>query len=131
MISTQLFSINFESDDFEKEIETSLNSNRFSLLIRCTRGKKLFLLDAILKIGRKEIDIVPKPISVETGLIRISLGHIPASNFKVYFRMYSVEKVSKVKVFLIDDTNEKILKTTPSGNKTKELSTKELWKSQI
>ena len=131
MISTQLMSFDFETDDFEKDIENALALPHFSFLLRSSPGRKLYLLDAILKIGNKEIDIVPKPIGSSTGTILIPLGHSPEPKFKVYFRIYAVEAVPKLRAFIIDDTSKKIVRATAGGTKIKSLKKKELWQGKI
>lgn len=131
MITTELLSIDFESEDFEADIQNSFGLPHFSFLLRSSTGRKLYLLDAILKTNENEIDIVPQPISTSSGSIRIPLGHGSKPNFKIYFRVYAVQDVPKIRAFIIDDTNEKIVKASPAGTKPKSLKKKGLWRGSL
>lgn len=131
MIINTLMSFGFEDDDFVKEIENSLQMNHYSFLLRSTKGKKIALVDAVLKIGRKETDIVPEPISSSTGFIGIPLGNSPHTDFKIYFRVYAYQTIPKAQAFLINDTTKKIVRATPAGDKKKSLVKKELWDEKV
>ena len=131
MITNTLMSFEFEDDDFEKEIENRLQMNHYSFLLRSTKGRKIALVDAVLKVGKKETDIVAEPISSKTGFIGIPLGNGSHTKFKIYFRVYAYEAIPKAQAFLINDTTKKIVRATPAGKNKKSLVKKQLWDDKV
>lgn len=131
-MSTKYFaSLDIDSSSFEKELENSLSGNNYLFLLKWIRGKKIILLDCSVKVGDYTYDIIKKPVLDSDGTISLNLGALQNSNFKIQFRVYAVEPIPKMKAFVIDLTNQRKIKTTPTGNGTKKLIKKELWDAKM
>ncbi|WP_299123337.1 hypothetical protein [uncultured Tenacibaculum sp.] len=131
MITKDFFSIDIEIDGFENELQNHLMANEYQFTLKWTQGKAIALLNASLQVGRKKINLLNQPYSDNDGTINIPLGLIEGNIIRVYFRVYAITTVPKMKAFLIDKTNRKIVKKNPATSATKKLTKGEIWNSKV
>lgn len=134
MISKEYFNLDIDSTDIKSDLGNILLSDNYTFLLQWTKGEEIVLLGCAIEINSKFYSLITQPISDYDGTIAIPVGGHQAVNFKIHFRIYNpstTQKIPKAKVFLINSTKNKLIKTTPSGNKTKELKPKALWQSKL
>ena len=132
MNNNYFLDIDIDSVAFEDEIEVGILSNRFSFVLKWTRAKKLVLLDIAMKKGTKVYDILPLPIRSQTGTITVDLGPHQDESFKLSFRVYAVDKIPKLKAFLINDSQRSVVRKNPSANgKFKTVEKREIWHARL
>lgn len=130
MYNTHYLNLDIDSDTFDDDFDVGLLANHFDFVLKWTTGKKVILLDCILRENGNEFDMINQPILGSNGTIALPLGPHANANFRLSFRVYAAEAVPKIKAFLIDKTAQVKVRTNPT-NTPKTLKKKDLWSARL
>lgn len=134
MFSKQYFNLDIDSETIKSDLNDILLFQHYTFLLRWTNNTEIILLGLLIEINGEFHSLIANPISDYDGAIAIPIGNVETNNFKIHFRIGNPSfniTIPKAKVFVINDSKQKVHKTKPRANNKRELKPKALWQSSL